>query len=134
MEVGDVGTQGADDELAGLIGGGEVAQVYQQAEVVVGGAHIGGELGGVGSGSDERGLVHIEVKDLQLHIHAICQTHQHTDTSGHCLAGHQLQHRVSVVAVSIDDMVYISADTLHLTPLSKNGWASPTRFYSFFIL
>ena len=48
-----------------------MGQVHQQAEIVVGGAHISGEPGGQRGGTDQGGLVHVEVKDFQLHVHAL---------------------------------------------------------------
>ncbi len=71
MEMGDIGTQGPDNKLARLIGRGKMAQVYQQAEVVMGGAHICGELCGIGRRTNQRRLIHIVVKNLQLHHHAL---------------------------------------------------------------
>ena len=71
MEMGDVGTQRADDKLAGFIGGREVAQVHQKAEIIVAHAHICGEPGRIWGRSDKRGLIHVEVKYLKLYVHVL---------------------------------------------------------------
>ena len=48
-----------------------MGKVYQQAEIVVGGAHIRSKPGRIGSRSDEGSLIHVKVKDFQLHHHSL---------------------------------------------------------------
>ena len=71
VEMGDVRAQRLNDEFGGLIGGGEVAQIHHEAEIAAIAAHVGGKAGGQRRGADQRGLVHVVVKDLHLHDHAL---------------------------------------------------------------
>ena len=48
-----------------------MGQIHQQAEIVVGGAHVRCKPGCIGSWSHKGCLVHVKVKNLQLHHHSL---------------------------------------------------------------
>ncbi len=67
--MGDIRTQRPDDKPAGLVGGREVGKIDQQSKIAVGCPHLGCKLRRIGSGADQRRLIHIVVEYLQLDHH-----------------------------------------------------------------
>ena len=71
VEMRNIRAQRADDETAGLIGRGEVAQIDDETEVVVRRAHVGSKTCSQGCRTDQRCLVHVKVEDLHLDHHVL---------------------------------------------------------------
>ena len=71
VEMCDIGTQGPHHAAGCLIGGGKMGQIRHQAKVMMGHSHISRKPGRQGHRPNQRRLIHIIVKYLQLHHHAL---------------------------------------------------------------
>ena len=67
VEMRDIRPERTDDKAGVLVRDGNVAEVDDEAEVLVPRAHIGGKARSQGSRTDERGLIDVVVKHLELH-------------------------------------------------------------------